>query len=113
MERTYYDQKIKDEAVRRFFAGEPSPKIAEDMNIPSADLIRKWVQLKRKELNLPPNYRESTYVEKGDEVIRLRSVIARLEVERDTVLKTLTLVTTGEIDGWDTLKTHFIDLRNN
>ncbi|MCH7411765.1 hypothetical protein MM239_20430 [Belliella sp. DSM 111904] len=99
--------------MRRFFEGEPSTKIAKEMNIQSPDLIRKWVQLKRKELNLPPNYRASTYAEKGDEVIRLRGVIARLEIERDIVLKTLTLVTTGNIEDWETLKEYFIDLKNN
>ena len=59
MGRIYYDQSIKDEAIRRYINGESSGKIAKDMKINSPDLIRKWVQAWRKKHNLPTDgYRE-------------------------------------------------------
>lgn len=113
MERKHYERHVKDEAIRRFFTGESSGKIAREMGIHSSDLIRKWGQTKRKELNLPADYRESSFNEDEDEILRLRTVIARLEIERDTVLQTLTLVTSGKIEGWNGLKDYFIDLNKN
>lgn len=100
----YYDQKIKDEAIRRFLNGESSGKIAKDMGINSPDLIRKWVQAWRKKYNLSAKeYRKPNIADEVDEIQRLRNLIIRIEEERDLVLKILSLVTKGEIDGWEEL----------
>jgi transposase-like protein len=101
----YYDQKIKDEAIRRFLNGESSGKIAKDMGINSPDLIRKWVQAWRKKHNLSAKeYRKPNIADDVDEIQRLRNLIIRVEEERDLVLKFLTLVTKGEIEGWEKLQ---------
>lgn len=100
----YYDQKIKDEAIRRFLNGESSGKIAKDMGINSPDLIRKWVQAWRKKHNLSAKeYRKPNIADEVDEIQRLRNLIIRIEEERDLVLKIISLLTKGEIDGWEEL----------
>ncbi|SFB55346.1 Transposase and inactivated derivatives [Algoriphagus aquimarinus] len=104
MGRIYYDQSVKDEAINRFLNGESSPKIALDMGINSPDLIRKWVQSWRKEHNISSKgYRKPNIADDVDEIQRLRSLNQRVEEERDLVLKTLSLVMTGEIKGWNEL----------
>jgi len=104
MERIYYDQRVKDEAARRFVAGESSGKIAKDMGIHSPDLIRKWAQAWRKKHNLPAkDYRKPNIADDVDKIQKLLNLIHRIEEERDLVLKTLSLVITGEIKGWDEL----------
>lgn len=52
MGRIFYDQKVKDEAIRRYLYGESPGKIAKEMGINSPDLIRKWAQAWRKSHNL-------------------------------------------------------------
>jgi|GEM_PF-1278227 len=104
MERIYYDQKVKDEAVRRFLNGESSGKIAKDMGIHSPDLIRKWAQLWRKKYGVSvENYRKPNIADEVDEIQRLRNIIVRVEEERDIVLKSLSLLVKGKIQGWDEL----------
>ena len=104
MGRIYYDQSIKDEAIRRYINGESSGKIAKDMGINSPDLIRKWVQVWRKKHNLPNDgYRESSIANNVDEIQRLRNIIMKIKEERNLVLKLLRLVIAGEIIGWEEL----------
>ena len=104
MGRNYYDQKLKDEAIRRFLNGETSGKIAKELDIESPDQIRKWVQAWRKKHNLPATgYRKSDIAEDVDEIIRLGNVVQRVEEERDIALKALSLVVTGEVQGWKEL----------
>jgi len=104
MGRIYYDQSIKDEAIRRYINGESSGKIAKDMGINSPDLIRKWVQSWGKEHNISSKgYRKPNIDDDVDEIQRLCSLNQRVVEERDLVLKTLSLVMTGEIKGWNEL----------
>jgi transposase-like protein len=104
MDRKYYDQKIKDEAVQRYINGESSGKLAKELGIHSPDLIRKWAQLWRKKYGVSvENYRKPNIADKVDEIQRLRNIIVRIEEERELVLKTLSLVMKGEIKGWDEL----------
>jgi len=104
MERNHYDQKIKDEAIRRYLNSESSPKIAKDLGIDSPDLIRKWVQAFRKLHNLSTSeYRKPDIAEEISENFRLGNLIQRLEEERDLVLKILSLVMKGDIKSWNEL----------
>ncbi len=105
MERKYFDQKIKDEAIQRFIKGESAGKIAKDMGIHSPDLIRKWVQAWRKLYNLSPlEYRDSDIAGDLGEVVRLRNLNQSLNEKIDVLRKALTFVVTGEIKGWEELK---------
>jgi len=104
MGRIFYDQKVKDEAIRRYLNGESSGKIAKEMGINSPDLIRKWAQAWRKIHNLrPDDYRKADIADDVDEIQRLRNIIARIEEERDIVLKNLSLLVKGNIKGWEEL----------
>lgn len=104
MARKYFDQKIKDEAIRRYLNGESSPKIAKDMGINSPDLIRKWVQDWRKKHNLSADeYRKPDIAEEVSENLRLGNKIQRLEEELHLVLKILSLVMKGDIYSWEEL----------
>ncbi|REG92146.1 helix-turn-helix domain-containing protein [Algoriphagus antarcticus] len=104
MSRKFYDQSVKDEAIRRFLNGESSGKIAKDMGINSPDQIRKWVQAWRKKRNLSAkDYRKPDIADAVDEIQRLLNRIQKFEEERDLGLKILSLLLTGEIKGWEEL----------
>ncbi len=104
MERTHYEQHVKDEAVRRFINGESAGKIAKEMGIKSPDLIRKWVQTWRKKHNLSADeYRKPNIADDVDEIQRLRNENFRIEEKLHLVLKILSLVIKGDINSWNEL----------
>jgi transposase-like protein len=74
------------------------------LGISSSALIRKWVQVWRKKKNLPAEgYRKSYIPDEVYELKRLVNLNKRFKEERDLVLKILSLLTKGEIDGWEEL----------
>lgn len=102
MERRHYERETKDKAIKMFLDGKSSHQIAKDLNLPSPDLIRKWVQFWRKENNVSAtNYRRSNIAEEVDEKMRLLNKIEKIEQERDLVIQVLKLVCTGKINGWE------------
>lgn len=101
----HFDDELKNEAIRRFLAGESAGKIAKDMGIPSPDYVRKWVQDWRKKRGISAkNYRKKEVVEEVDEIMKLRNIINEIEEQRDIALKALSIFAKGEISGLDELK---------
>ncbi|RPA66878.1 transposase [Cyclobacteriaceae bacterium YHN15] len=104
MERRYYSNELKDKAVQMYLDGKTSPQIAKEFDLPNPDMVRKWVQIWRKENSVPAeNYRRSGIAVEVDEKMRLLNKIERVEHERDHLLMTLKLVCTGDIEGWEEL----------
>lgn len=84
MERRTYSREVKDRAIKMFLEGISSYEIAEEFNLQSPDLVRKWVQFWRKENNVPAtNYRQSDIIKKVDEKMKLNHTIDKVEHERD------------------------------
>ena len=76
MERNHYSRELKEKAVQMYLNGKSSGKIKKELNLPSADLVRKWVQFWRKENNVSPtNYRREDITENIDEKMKLLNTI--------------------------------------
>ena len=85
--RRKYDDKFKEEIVRRHLDGEPAPQLAEHFGISSTGLIYRWKEQALQKMGdgeggLSPSRMEA-------ELRELRKKLKRTEQERDILKKAL------------------------
>ena len=103
MSRNYYDDELKNEAVRRFYNGESSTAIAKDLKIHDSEIIRKWAQADRKKNGFPPGHRGPIQDLVESQTMILMRENQKLQEERDILAKSWAIGIEGSADGWRVL----------